>query len=161
MRLLSRIALVLLIAAALTLAAGCIRIKLDPVDVKLDVKLTVDSQLSSAEAMTPELRERFEQRLPQLAAAKKAGKVGETFDGYVDVVNPADAGDTTLGALVKAENADRLTYYQAVARTAQSSVAYVGELSAMKRFEAAPAGEYLRYRDGQWHPRAATPATAP
>lgn len=141
---------------------GCIRIKLDPVDVKLDVKLTVESQLSSNEAMTPALRERFEQRLPEIIAAKKAGKIGETFDGYVDTVATAPAQpDAALSALVKAENADRLTYYQAVARGAQSSVAYVGELSAMKRFEAAATGEYLRYRDGQWKQKTPSPATAP
>ena len=147
------------IAGACT--SGCIRIKLDPIDVKLDVKLTVESQLSSAEAMTPALRERFEQRLPEIIKAKKAGQIGETFDGYVDIVPAAAHGDTTLAELVKAENADRLTYYQAVARSAQSSVAYVGELSAMKRFEAAAPGEYLRYRDGQWKQKTPGPATAP
>lgn len=140
-------------------AVGCIRIKLDPVDVKLDVKLTVESQLSSNEAMTPALRERFEQRLPEIIAAKKAGKVGETVDGYVEIVNVADAGDPTLGALTRGENADRLTYYQAVARAAQTSVAYVGELSAMKRFEAAAAGEYLRHRDGQWRQKTSAPSS--
>lgn len=151
------IAVAVLAAAS---ASGCIRIQLDPIDVKLDVKLTVESQLSS-EAMPPALRERFEQRLPEIIAAKKAGKIGETFDGYVDIVNPADAADAKLAPLVKAENADRLTYYQAVARTAQSSLAYVGELSAMKRFEAATTGEYLRYRDGQWKQKSPSPATAP
>ena len=153
-------------AAAFALAGACsfscLRIKLDPVDVKLDVKLTVESQLSSAEAMTPALRERMEQRLPEIIKAKKDGRIGETFDGYLDTV-PAAAvqGDAALSELVKAENADRLTYYQAVARSAQSSVAYVGELSAMKRFEAALPGEYLRYRDGQWKQKSASPATAP
>ena len=147
---------------AVVWSAGCIRIKLDPVDVKLDVKLTVESQLSSNEAMTPALRERFEQRLPEIIAAKRAGKIGETFDGYVDTVASAPAqADATLSALIKAENADRLTYYQAVARSAQSSLAYVGELSAMKRFEAAATGEYLRYRDGQWKQKTPGPATAP
>lgn len=150
---------VIAIVAAI-FVAGCIRIKLDPVDVKLDVKLTVESQLSSSEALTPALRERFEQRLPEIIAAKKAGKIGETFDGYVDTVASAQS-DATLSALIKAENADRLTYYQAVARSAQSSVAYVGELSAMKRFEAAATGEFLRYRDGQWKQKTPGPATAP
>ena len=129
-------------------ASGCIRVKIDPVDVKLDVKLTVENQL--ADAMTPQMRERFAKRLPEIAAYKKAGKIGETFDGYLDAVTPADAADATIAGLIKAENADRLSYYQAVARTAQSNVGYVGELSAMKRFEAAAAGEYLRYRDGTW-----------
>jgi uncharacterized protein YdbL (DUF1318 family) len=147
--------------AAIATAAGCIRIQLDPIDVKLDVKLTVESQLNSAEAMPAALRERLEQRLPDVIAAKKAGKIGETFDGYVDIVNPADAADAKLAPLIKAENADRLTYYQAVARSAQSSLAYVGELSGMKRFEAATTGEYLRYRDGQWKQKTPSPTTAP
>lgn len=142
-------------------AAGCIRIKLDPIDVRLDVKLTVESQLASADAMTPDMRTRFEKRLPELMAAKKAGRIGETVDGFVDAINPADNSDTALGLLVKAENADRLVYYQAIARNSQSSLAYVGELSGMKRFEAASAGEFLRYRDGTWKQKTTTPTTKP
>lgn len=137
-----------LLALSLACAGGCIRVKLDPVDVKLDVKLSVANQLN--EAMPPDMRDRFEKRLPEITKLKKEGKIGETFDGYVEAVTPADAANPEIAALLKAENADRLAYYQAVARTAQSNVGYVGELSAMKRFEAAIAGEYLRYRDGTW-----------
>jgi uncharacterized protein YdbL (DUF1318 family) len=150
------------VAASTAGISGCIRVKLDPIDVKLDVKLTVESQLSSSEAMTPALRERFEQRLPEIIAAKKTGRIGETFDGYVDTIASGSAqADSSLDALIKAENADRLTYYQAVARSAQASLAYVGELSAMKRFEAATSGEYLRHRDGQWKQKTPGPSTAP
>lgn len=138
----------IVIFAALTCASGCIRVKLDPVDVKLDVKLQVESQLN--EAMPPDMRDRFEKRLPEITALKKSGKIGETFDGYVEAVTPAYAADPKTAELIKAENTDRLDYYQAIARAAQSDVGYVGELSAMKRFEAAQKGEYLRYRDGTW-----------
>lgn len=127
---------------------GCIRVKLDPVDVKLDVKLSVENQLN--EAMPTDMRDRFEKRLPEINKLKKDGKIGETFDGYIEAVTPADAADPAIADLIKAENADRLAYYQAVARAAQSNVGYVGELSGMKRFEAAAPGEYLRYRDGTW-----------
>ena len=137
-----------IILVALAGAAGCIRVKLDPVDVKLDVKLQVESQLN--EAMPPDMRDRFEKRLPDITALKKEGKVGETFDGYLEAVTPAGAANAKIAELIKAENTDRLAYYQAVARAAQSDIGYVGELSAMKRFEAAQKGEYLRYRDGTW-----------
>ena len=51
---------------ALAGAAGCIRVKLDPVDVKLDVKLQVESQLN--EAMPPDMRDRFARTLDEDAA---------------------------------------------------------------------------------------------
>lgn len=130
------------------LATGCIRVKLDPVDVKLDVKLSVQNQLS--EAMPADLRDRFEKRLPELTEMKKKGILGETFDGYIDAVPPNSPTAEPQASLIKAENADRITYYQAVARNAQTDIAYVGQLSAMKRFETAPLGEFLRYRDGTW-----------
>lgn len=142
-----RLPLVIAIVA-LVGAAGCIRVKLDPVDVKLDVKLQVESQLS--EAMPPDMRDRFEKRLPEITALKKNGKIGETFDGYLEATTAANASDPKVAELIKAENTDRLAYYQAIARAAQSNVGYVGELSAMKRFEAAQKGEDLRYRDGTW-----------
>jgi uncharacterized protein YdbL (DUF1318 family) len=98
------------------------------------------------DARKAELQERFKKRYPQIRAAKQAGKIGETSDGYLDFVTP---GDKRLQALVEDENADRKALYGLIAAETQTTTQTVAQRAAKRNFERAKPGEYLK-DDGKW-----------
>ena len=77
---------------------------------------------------------------------KKSGVVGETSDGYLDYVKKKDAkaADT-----VDAENADRKTLYESIAKNENTTVELVAQHAAKRNFDKAKPGEYLK-EDGKW-----------
>ena len=98
-------------------------------------------------AVKAELKTSFEHRAAELAAAKAAGTIGECTDGKIAAVGTADA---TLTALIEAENTDRMRLYQVLANETNAAVLQISERNAMRNYQNAKAGEWLRTRDGQW-----------
>ncbi len=99
-------------------------------------------------ATKAELKSSFDGRSAQIAAAKAVGTIGECTDGMVAAVTvPADPA---IVALVEAENGDRTRLYQLLASETNASTAQIGERNAMRNYQNAKAGEWLRTRDGQW-----------
>ncbi len=103
---------------------------------------------ADATAAKAELKTAFATRAAQLAAAKAAGTIGETTDGLITAVqsNP----DAATAALILAENTDRTQLYQLLAGETNSTPAQVGERNALRYYQNAAAGAWLRTRDGQW-----------
>ena len=99
-------------------------------------------------AAKAELKTSFDSRTAQLAAAKATGSIGECTDGTVALVG--DLVDANLSATIEAENADRKKLYQLLASETNASAAQIGERNAMRNYQNAKAGEWLRTRDGIW-----------
>jgi uncharacterized protein YdbL (DUF1318 family) len=91
-------------------------------------------------------------RLPQVTEALKQGCVGETREGLLEV-RPGSACPPNLGALVAAENADRLMLYRTLVeqnKMPPSDLARVQEAFARTHRERVPAGGWVQNPDGTW-----------
>jgi uncharacterized protein YdbL (DUF1318 family) len=104
-----------------------------------------------------ELQERFKERFPQIAALKKAGTIGETYEGYLEVVDE-NAADKEVKTLVEQENEDRKALYKLIADKEGTTVEKVAERAAKRAFEKAKPGEYLKGSDGTWKKKEAAAA---
>jgi uncharacterized protein YdbL (DUF1318 family) len=108
--------------------------------------LILPGALLAQETKMDKLRDRFKERYPQVQELKKAGIVGETSDGYLDYVKKKDA---KAADLVDAENADRKTLYESIAKEKGTTVDLVAAQAAKRNFTKAADGEYLK-EDGTW-----------
>jgi len=106
---------------------------------------------AAADDQMDKLQERFKQRYEQILQLKTAGKVGETFEGFIDWVKAEDA---SAAKLVNDENADRRELYALIAAKEKTTPGLVGERNARRNFEKAQKGEYLRGKDGKWTQKA-------
>ncbi|MFU8814927.1 MAG: YdbL family protein [Pseudomonadales bacterium] len=82
-----------------------------------------------------------------LNAAKGAGLVGETAEGYLDLVNPAAPSEVV--ALVQEVNARRRAEYQRIAEQNRIGLEEVEALAARKAIEKTRPGGWIRIND-QW-----------
>ena len=99
-----------------------------------------------AENKKDQLKKRLRERAPQIEKLKSDGVIGETDEGYLDFVK-GKGGD---GAdVVDAENGDRKTIYEQIAKDTGESVEKVARQAAQKHFEHAKAGEWFK-TDGKW-----------
>ena len=90
-----------------------------------------------------DLKKRFKERAPALGKLKAAGKLGETDKGYVEPVKGAElpAADKKL---MQAENRDRRTGYDIIAKKRNISLSKVGQLSGAKKIQSAMSGEWIK-----------------
>jgi uncharacterized protein YdbL (DUF1318 family) len=104
-----------------------------------------------------DLKAKFEQRYPQLHQAKKDGKVGENWQGFVEAVEAKFAGDAKIADLIEQENADRKKLYALIAeeqsKDRKVSPAQVAERNARRNFSEAKDHEFLRTKDNVWMQR--------
>lgn len=94
------------------------------------------------------IRARSEARDPQVRQLKSAGKIGETSDGLIEAVNPADV-DGSISKLIDEENADRTALYKLVAKDQGASIDTVARNAAKINFRDAKKGEWLK-ENGRW-----------
>ena len=95
------------------------------------------------------IKARFKKRLPEIVALKKKGVIGETNRGYLAFVKKA--GDKKEKSLVQAENSDRRTVYQAIAKQQGVAVEVVEKRRALQIAQKSPAGFWLQDRNGRWY----------
>ena len=103
-----------------------------------------------ADAKEDALKKRAEERYPRLRAAKDAGKVGETFAGFIEAVDPKYLSDKDLKKMVDDENADRRELYQLIADQGKSTPDVVAKEAGKRNFANAKKGDYLKGPDGSW-----------
>lgn len=92
------------------------------------------------ESVTQSIKARYR----ELYKAKLQGRIGETIDGFVATVKGGN------DPLVEAENADRRTLYQLLAKKEGVSVDEVARTAGARNFRNASPEEWLRGPDGQW-----------
>jgi len=94
------------------------------------------------------IKQNMIKRLPRIQELKKDGLIGENQQGYLEAVQSSlPAADKEL---IEAENADRKSVYEAIARQQGTTAELVGKLRAKKIFEQAKSGEFLKQEDGTW-----------
>lgn len=96
------------------------------------------------------LRQRSQERYPQLRAAKDQGKIGETYEGMIEAVDAKYLDDAALKKLVDDENADRVQLYQLIAQQTQTTSEQVAGRAAERNFKNAHKGDYLKYKENGW-----------
>jgi len=99
-----------------------------------------------------QLKEKFKQRLPELTRLLDQGKVGETWEGYVEVVKKDSDLDAQALKLISNENEDRKKLYEIIAGEQDKKLtsAEVGVRNAARKFEDAKPDWYLKSKDGAW-----------
>ncbi len=94
------------------------------------------------------IKQNMIKRLPRIQELKKDGLIGENQLGCLEAVQSSlPAADKEV---IEAENTDRKSVYEAIARQQGTTVELVGKLRAKKIFEQAKAGEFLKQEDGSW-----------
>jgi uncharacterized protein len=101
-------------------------------------------------ASAQELQKRFQERYPKVLAEKNAGKIGETAEGLLDAVKQDYMREEAVSSLVAAENADRTELYKLLAAKEKVTPELVAERNAVRNFQRAQPGDYLKGRDGVW-----------
>ncbi len=130
------------------LVIGCLSMLADLPSYAADTSAADGNSTSSNAAAKAELKASFATRLQSLSAAKAAGSIGECTNGTVAVVG--DITDSGISALVEAENTDRNRLYLILGNETNVSAALIGERNAMRNYQNAKPGEWLRTRDGKW-----------
>ena len=92
------------------------------------------------------VKTRIEQRLPQVQALKAQGAVGENNRGYLEV----RGGTGDAGAVVAAENQDRMVVYAEIAKRTNASADQVGRARALKIAQRSRPGEWVQDEGGSW-----------
>lgn len=111
------------------------------------------SQARAAEDDMAALQERFRKRYPALLREIRAGRIGETHEGYVEAVKPDDVRGEENEArrtLIAQENADRQTLYRLLAEQQKTTPELVARRNAQRNFKEAAAGDYLKPEGSGW-----------
>ena len=85
---------------------------------------------------------------PSLDDLRKAGVVGERYDGLV--VLHTDNADSAVRSLVESVNAQRREIYEKGAKKQGVSPAEVGKVYALELVQKAPRGTWFLGDDGKW-----------
>lgn len=111
-----------------------------------------------AQPLKTELKAQFDARAGELLRLKQAGQVGETVEGYVEVVDAA-AADDSAKQLVSDENKDRRRLYQLLAdeinkenpkEKGKATPEILASRNAARNIERAGPDEFLRVGKDQW-----------
>lgn len=106
------------------------------------------------------LKQRFEQRYSKLVELKQSGKVGETWDGFLHVLEPRFRDQPEVRTMLAEENRDRRALYAMLAEELKAqlpeperskmSPQVAAERNAWRIFEKAPDGELLGVTEATW-----------
>lgn len=110
----------------------------------LIVALVLPAYISQAQDLG-EVRTRMKQRLSQIDDLKEKGAVGENNRGYLE----ARGGGADEG-VISAENKDRETVYEALARQTNSSVDQVAKARARQIAQSSRPGVWIQDASGNW-----------
>ncbi|NDV18612.1 DUF1318 domain-containing protein [Pseudodesulfovibrio sp. JC047] len=91
------------------------------------------------------LKDRIMARKPAVAALLADGTVGENNQGLLEFRGPRKQAD-----VVAAENKDRTTVYQAIAKKTGTSPQVVGQRRAAKVAQSARPGTWIQDANGRW-----------
>ena len=133
--------------------------------IHLALGCTLLAPLASAQEKKPPpdpqiaLKKSMRARYATLVKLIRAGKVGESHTGYVDLVkaeygaqrlDPKNEKSAKISTVVAAENADRKRLYGILAEKNEITAAEIGVQSAVRNFRRAHDDDYLQLRSGRW-----------
>lgn len=108
------------------------------------------------------LKRRMKARYATLARLREQGLVGETWNGFVDVVkksaasrlvDPKDKSKGTVAQLLAKEVADRRLLYAHLARQLKTRPETIGVQSGVRHLARAKPEHWFRLKDGRWAQR--------
>ena len=94
-----------------------------------------------------EIKENMKTRLATIVELKNAGIIGENNLGYLEYIGTTKKNED----IVSAENKDRKTVYEAIAKKQNTTTELVGKRRAIQIFEKADPGEWLKEESGKWY----------
>ena len=93
------------------------------------------------------IKQRMIDRLPEINNLKDRGIIGENNLGFLEFIgNQKEKAD-----VVAAENVDRKSVYEAIAKNQGTTVEVVGQHRAIQIADKARAGEWLQDANGKWY----------
>ena len=95
-----------------------------------------------------DIKARMQQRLPTIVNLKSDGLVGENNKGYLEFVPGAAQKEAVV---ISAENKDRESVYDAIAKQQGTSQQLVGERRANQIGQKASSGSWLQDPSGKWY----------
>jgi uncharacterized protein YdbL (DUF1318 family) len=102
--------------------------------------------LVGVSASADDIKARMKKRLPVLKELKAKGIVGEDNKGYLQFVGEQKAN----ADVVAAENKDRKTVYEAIAKQQGTTAELVGKRRALQLAQKAGPGEWVQDKSGKW-----------
>ncbi|BCS89535.1 YdbL family protein [Pseudodesulfovibrio sediminis] len=102
--------------------------------------------LMASVALAGSLKDRMIARRPAVAALLADGTVGENNQGFLEFKGPKKQAD-----VIAAENKDRVTVYQAIARKTGATPDIVAQRRAAQIAQQAAPGTWLQKPDGSWY----------
>ncbi|MGD8991019.1 MAG: YdbL family protein [Desulfobacterales bacterium] len=97
-------------------------------------------------AFADDIKARMKNRLPVIKQLKSQGIVGENNAGFLQFVGAKKAS----ADVVAAENKDRQTVYQAIAKQQGTTAKLVGKRRALQIAKRAAPGEWVQDAGGNW-----------
>ena len=113
---------------------------------KMIAVLLIGCFVLGATAFADDIKARMKNRLPVVKKLKSQGIVGEDNAGYLQFI-----GDQKTSAdVVAAENKDRQTVYQTIAKQQGTTAELVGKRRALQIAQRAAPGEWVQDAGGNW-----------
>jgi uncharacterized protein YdbL (DUF1318 family) len=99
-------------------------------------------------AGSDDIKARMQARLPTIVQMKADNIIGENNKGFIEFIPGAAA---KMQDVVSAENKDRQTVYEAIAKQQGTTAELVGQRRAIQIVEKAGPGEWLQDDSGKWY----------
>ena len=113
---------------------------------KIIILFVITTFIAGPAVYADDIKARMKNRLPVIKELKSQGIVGEDNAGFLQFV-----GDKKVSAdVVAAENKDRQTVYQAIAKQQGTTAELVGKRRALQIAKRAGPGEWVQDASGQW-----------
>ncbi len=135
------------LALAVLLAGGCTpTIKVEapdkPIHLKVDINITQEVKVKverDVEGLAVE---------PAIPLAKRAGWIGERYDGYLALVRPDAPSD--VADIIEKANEERLIEFNSIADRHKAPLQTVELVAGKKFIEQSAPGEFVQNDDGVW-----------
>lgn len=114
--------------------------------MKILTLLSIAMFVAGLTAYADDIKARMKKRLPIILELKAEGIVGENNKGYLEFIGNKKAN----ADIVAAENKDRQTVYEAIAKQQGTTAELVGKRRALQIANKANKGEWVQDADGQW-----------
>ncbi|MGD2098777.1 MAG: YdbL family protein [Desulfobacterales bacterium] len=114
--------------------------------MKIVTLLSLAMLVAGLAAHADDIKARMKKRLPVIVELKNKGIVGENNKGYLEFIGNQKA----KADVVAAENKDRRTVYEAIAKQQGTTAELVGKRRALQIANKANKGEWVQDAGGQW-----------
>lgn len=113
----------------------------------LSITLFITAAISLFGQTASELKDRMNERLPEIIEMKTAQLIGENNEAYLTILKTVSENQAMI---VQQENADRRTVYTMLSKQTGAPIDLVQKKRAAQLRELATAGTMIQNPDGAW-----------